>query len=431
MFLIVLLLLLTFYLSAVYSRLSEETDRYIRLQNAVHEMMEASDYLTENTQQFTQSGDLELLEAYFKEVNDDRRREEALAILAEDAKAVRAYEDLQLAVNGSVKLMNREYYAMKLVLEANGVREYPDELRAVTLLPHDAVLLPEEKISLARSMVLDEQYYAQKDQIRQNMKNSLEHLEELVQSQQNAFAHGMNMGLTVMRLFIIFAGVAIFLVVWLLSHLTVRPLLDAVGRINANSSLSVSGSREFRHLAKTYNKFYDMYQKSMARLHYKASHDELTKVYNRSGYEILLPSLIMDSTYMLVIDADKFKAVNDTYGHDTGDKVLQRIAQVLRHHFSSEDYVCRIGGDEFVVIMMYLSPAQKDMIIRKVAQINEELSIPQPAVPAVSISVGAAHGEGLSDPSVLFEHADRALYERKRNGRNGVSFYEDIELEQA
>ena len=92
----------------------------------------------------------------------------------------------------------------------------------------------------------------------------------------------------------------------------------------------------------------------LAHLDYKASHDELTGVLNRSGYELLLSGIDFDSTCMILFDVDNFKNINDTFGHEVGDRVLERLARILKKQFRSEDYVCRIGGDEFVVFMVSL-----------------------------------------------------------------------------
>ena len=159
---------------------------------------------------------------------------------------------------------------------------------------------------------------------------------------------------------------------------------------------------------------------------YKATHDPLTDVYNRAGYHVLISQMQLWKTIMLLLDGDCFKSVNDTYGHEIGDKVLQRIAGVLSKSFRSDDYVCRIGGDEFVVLMLHSESAQKDLIASRIKRINEELMTPADGLPPISVSVGIAHGRNASDPEELFEHADKALYETKSKGKNGFTYYEEL-----
>ena len=130
----------------------------------------------------------------------------------------------------------------------------------------------------------------------------------------------------------------------------------------------------------------------------------------------------MSNTYLLVIDVDSFKSINDNYGHEVGDKVLQKVAKTIKGNFRSNDYVCRIGGDEFVVFIANTDDDQRQIIIDRVEQINSELADSSDSLPPVSVSVGAVMGSEDTDAKELFEKADRALYERKRNGKNGITF---------
>jgi diguanylate cyclase (GGDEF)-like protein len=159
-------------------------------------------------------------------------------------------------------------------------------------------------------------------------------------------------------------------------------------------------------------------------LNFKASHDELTGAYNRAGYDLLLSSIDLHSTYMLLFDVDNFKSINDTYGHETGDRVLVKLVQVLRGNFRSDDHICRIGGDEFVVFMVHSSPKQKDLIAKKIEQINRELLRPEAGLPSVSLSVGIVHGTQVDNIAGLFECSDVAMYESKKHGKRTYTFYE-------
>ena len=162
---------------------------------------------------------------------------------------------------------------------------------------------------------------------------------------------------------------------------------------------------------------------SLARLDYKASHDELTGLLNRSGYDLLLTEINFDSTYMILFDVDNFKTINDTCGHDVGDKVLVRVARVLKKHFRAEDYVCRIGGDEFVVFMVRTAKHQHDLIASKIESINHELYISNDGLPPVTVSVGIAHGSESSGAADWFEKTDSAMYCAKQNGKQSYMFY--------
>ena len=157
----------TFRLTSTFENLTEATESQIALGKASHELMDASDYLTEKVQRFTVNGDLHFLEDYFKEAFETNRRESAIAKLSANPNTAAALEKLQQALDESVSLMNREYYAMRLVVEAKGYTDYPRQLRDVTLEERDRELSPQEKMRRATEMVLDDEYYAQKERILQ------------------------------------------------------------------------------------------------------------------------------------------------------------------------------------------------------------------------------------------------------------------------
>ena len=126
-----------------------------------------------------------------------------------------------------------------------------------------------------------------------------------------------------------------------------------------------------------------------------------------------------------MFDADVFKSVNDHFGHETGDLVLQKIASALKRNFRSDDYVCRIGGDEFVVFMVHINQETVKLIENKVAQINRELSDESDGLPSISLSAGISYDPEGNDPDEVARQADTALYHVKENGRNGCCFYTD------
>ena len=136
--LLILLLIFSSYKNTnVFTRLNKETGNYIVRQKAAHDLMEASDYLTEMTQRFTLEGDTQYLDKYFEEAFGNQRREAAITSMAENEAEQTLVNQIQEALNESNKLMYREYYAMKLVIDAKEIKTYPDKLRGVELKPED------------------------------------------------------------------------------------------------------------------------------------------------------------------------------------------------------------------------------------------------------------------------------------------------------
>jgi len=129
---------------------------------------------------------------------------------------------------------------------------------------------------------------------------------------------------------------------------------------------------------------------------------------------------------LLVVDIDHFKLFNDTYGHETGDLALQKVASVLQKQFRESDIVCRFGGEEFVVIL----PGALTSDARERAQSLCNAVAEAPVVAegrnlgAVTVSVGVASWpDSGGEPGQLLSHADQALYQAKEDGRNRVEIY--------
>lgn len=414
----------TFRFSAAFEDVTGATDEFIELQKDADDLMNASDYLTQEVQDFTVTAEKIHLIHYFEEAEETKRREKAIEKMKDITGEGTAYKFLHNAMNESLDLMQTEYYAMKLITIACEIEYIPDEVEKVELTKQDAALSNSEKIKLAQRMVHDTTYHRKKEVIRTNMESCLVELEKQTHIIQNEANEKLETRLNAIRV-IIFIQLAIIIVILIMtSVLVILPMLRGVYSIKKDEKLPVKGAYEFRYLAKTYNSMYEAFKKSIASLNYEASHDKLTGLYNRAGYDVLSRSVDLGTTAVLMIDADKFKDINDQYGHDVGDKILQKFARVLRKTFRSEDYICRIGGDEFVVFMMHVTDELRDLIILKTKQINSALADVSDELPPASASIGIAFGHDAPDMETLLKHADEALYNVKENGRGGGSFYD-------
>ena len=414
----------TFRFSAAFEDVTGATDEFIELQKDADGLMNASDYLTQEVQDFTVTTEKIHLINYFEEAEETKRREKAIEKMKDITGEGTAYKFLHNAMNESLDLMQTEYYAMKLITIACEIEYIPDEVEKVELTKQDAALSNSEKIKLAQRMVHDTTYHRKKEVIRTNMESCLVELEKQTHIIQDEANEKLETRLNNIRV-IIFIQLAIIIVILIMtSVLVILPMLRGVHSIKKDEKLPVKGAYEFRYLAKTYNSMYEAFKKSIASLNYEASHDKLTGLYNRAGYDVLSRSVDLGTTAVLMIDADKFKDINDQYGHDVGDKILQKFARVLRKTFRSEDYICRIGGDEFVVFMMHVTDELRDLIILKTKQINSALADVSDELPPASARIGIAFGHDAPDMVTLLKHADEALYNVKENGRGGGSFYD-------
>ena len=130
----------------------------------------------------------------------------------------------------------------------------------------------------------------------------------------------------------------------------------------------------------------------------------------------------------MMIDADGFKVINDTYGHEAGDDVLRQLARCLRNSVRNDDVVCRLGGDEFLILCDCTSLAGAMTVAEKLRQEVAALRVPAgTGVWQGSVSVGVAEQtKSLNSFDDLLKLADDAVYAAKRDGRNCVSIVQDI-----
>ncbi len=167
------------------------------------------------------------------------------------------------------------------------------------------------------------------------------------------------------------------------------------------------------------------------KLHFYANHDVLTGLANRVQFEAHLKNTIQSAkrnasqVALFFIDLDKFKDVNDTYGHGIGDDMLKTVSKRLEQSIRQEDFIARLGGDEFVLIIKDVKETNDMLVLAN--KINENIKEPiaiEDKVFFMSLSIGIAiypiHGEDSED---LIKHADAAMYEVKENDRNGFKIY--------
>lgn len=162
-------------------------------------------------------------------------------------------------------------------------------------------------------------------------------------------------------------------------------------------------------------------QKNITRLRQDAHTDPLTGLGNRRALEQTLQSWEREQTPFTVmsVDVDFFKRVNDTYGHHVGDGVLRQLAQHIRECAREDDVFCRVGGEEFLVLLPRTSPHVALQVAERLRQQVERADMSP--VPGVTVSIGIAHWAGPgSEVAGVLQRADEMLYQAKREGRNRV-----------
>lgn len=126
------------------------------------------------------------------------------------------------------------------------------------------------------------------------------------------------------------------------------------------------------------------------------------------------------SLSVLLIDIDRFKSINDLFGHQTGDHVLQAVADITRRSVRDADSVYRLGGEEFLILMANTSLEDAELIGNRIRCNVTHCEVGPGSSPALTISAGAAAYQKGMTADELIKAADQAMYKAKHNGRNQV-----------
>ena len=156
---------------------------------------------------------------------------------------------------------------------------------------------------------------------------------------------------------------------------------------------------------------------------YDALHDPLTGLYNHSAFDILFHDSDKDHIAVLISDVDDYAIIKEKHGKEYADRLIRRVAEVLRGNFRSVDDICRLREDEFVIIMTRVTSAMRPLVFEKVEQVNALLGDLEDDLEPVSLSVGVAFSDREKPEGDIFQDADKALYRMKEMRHCGCAVF--------
>ena len=428
------------------------SDKFTTMHNSMHNYMEwkesainvqlASDELTENIRSFVHTKEIKYFEAYFDEV-DSNRRQTAVDNIEQRLPESVPLERLTDAVNNSEALENEEYAAMRAIFEAANItltdEKYSEHVTYVTTFDMSKSVYisnnnvdyvsytDEQKIELASQLVFGEYYESKKTTIATSVTDSIAELDKMMYDSVHHTATQMKVVLVIQQVLIGLSVLFLAGTVVLTIFYVVRPIRRAVKNLSRGDSVEVGRcAKEYLYLADTYNQVHEQNLQNQEKLIYEAEHDKLTGLYNRAGYDSIFRRVKLAKAVYILLDIDRFKMINDEYGHAIGDNVLIRVGKSIKKNFEEENIsVFRLGGDEFSVIIEGVDHDNSKKLVDKCQKINDDLKKDMKDCPGSTLSIGIAFGEENDTTDTLFKKADIALYFTKRNGRANACVYKD------
>jgi diguanylate cyclase (GGDEF)-like protein len=215
-----------------------------------------------------------------------------------------------------------------------------------------------------------------------------------------------------------------------LLRVSVDRLVDGATRFasgDRDHRIDVQVPPELHRVAEEFNHMILRIRDSEAALADLARRDRLTGLLNRRAYDEAIADALArrqrlnEDVSILLLDIDHFKRINDTHGHAAGDDVLRAIAATVTAQVRQIDKVCRIGGEEFVVILHDADRRAAAAMAERVRSAVEQNPVAIDAKPiSVTVSIGVAIADDDGDAAALLARADAALYDAKQGGRNRV-----------
>lgn len=420
----VIIMIASFWIiSRIYTKFDSMMDAYQFAEierEAATSFQAASDYLTEAARQFVVTGDLQYAENYFTEKDERKTRENALSTVENSRILDIESTLLSNAMELSEDLVVYELHAMKLTAYAKKIDEakLPGEVASYELSQEELALDDSELLNLAVQLLYSKEYEEHKDRIDWDVENAV----ILIKDESGAKYREdesdliLTLNITVLLIFILF--ILLMLLFIFNALLVVRPAKKFVALLDKHEKLPEIGGYEFRDFARTYNDIYRSNKKNIELLREQGEIDELTGALKVGTLELVRHNLSQsnDPVGIMMVDIDNFRSIKEAHGYDMADKVVAKVAGLFTSLFKSSDYMIRTSQDEFELFLLKMEQKDSELLMDRIAQINESLKDTTDGVIAASVSVGVAFSEkGYTKEAA--QKADMALNYVKENGR--------------
>ena len=421
------LVIITRFAESSFRKIDDLSNGYIQCTQDIQILDETSDYLTSKSREYVAIGNAQAAADYIIEINEKRTREKSLENVNKYFANTEVQTLLEDALDSSNRLADKEVYAMRLVGDVYGFSNLPDAIKTVSIREEDVYLTNEEKKDKAINMVFGDDYSTLKGVIDKDVEDSLQLLISIT-TERKTEANNNLIGVLIIHEIL---GISTLLIVLALGVITyillLIPLKRSIEAINENKRIDVYGSKELNIVVKAYNEMFENNQKQQKALQYEVSHDILTGISNRHEYTSICNRLAKSNVIYIIADVDKFKGINDTFGHAIGDQVLSEVARKLRETFLNHDRVFRVGGDEFIIFVEDVSKERKKELELTLEDINNTFAQRHEyqGFPLVSLSFGVVEKDENMTFEDAYRRADKALYKVKATGGCGFEFYHE------
>ena len=405
----------------------EFTNIYIDGQISLMATKSDSDSMIERVRSFVATGKEKFLQDYVNNLIDQETRTAVFQETIDKLNNTSTYSRLLDSMDKINDMIVLEMHSLKLAISGYGIDEakYSDVLTLPEFGEEEKKMSDQEKIAKANDLLYNDDYQNIRSAFVEDVDYCIDELTKITsQYREDNYAiitrlqNRQRLAVTISLILVILDVLTFWIFI-------VRPLSKNIEHIEKGEFLDIKGLEDVRIMADAYNRMFERIERDKEKLSYEASHDSLTGLLNRNAYNFQMRQLDGKEFCFLLLDVDDFKGFNDTFGHDVGDKVLQKIARVLSANVRSEDFVFRLGGDEFAIVLQGTTNKNREIIENKMEKIRNDLLQKDDDTPVIKISLGASFSSGELDVERIYKEADIALYQAKEQ-KNRLVFYEDV-----
>jgi diguanylate cyclase (GGDEF)-like protein len=395
--------------------LSQTTQNNFAYAQSVKTLQSSSEMLADKARLFVNTGDSAYLVEYVTELRTLRARDHSVSETLAVYDNERAREQLQSAQEIAQRRSRMECRAMRLCAESRGIDLSSfSEVATAPLSPVEAAYSGEEKANAASSLLVSPEYL-------QLMNQTGEHIDRAVQAVSNATAESIAVQSATLRKYQTLQWIMTLTIILILSLVCVMmfvllliPLERSAEDVQRGEPIPDGrGLTEFRRLAVAYNELLHHRKMMETYLRQQSQTDALTGLPNRLAFQNYVSQISWENAHSSVIvfslDVNGLKETNDHKGHTFGDALLRNCATCIQAALGdgAGKQCFRFGGDEFAAFWVDVPVSELDAALDKFVK--------EQAARNVSISVGCAYAEDLSETTVdkLFEEADKNMYDEK------------------
>ena len=342
-----------------YTIVSNSTANYMTAEKSIKKFEVGTKKLNRQVRLAVSTVEQTYIDEYFLEADVIKSREKAIEDLKNLVSDSGGLKYLEKALELSNKLMDTDKYALRLIEDVitDENTSIPSGLLDIELKQEDKDLSDYDKINKARQLVNSASYETNYTFVSNEVSTSLNKVSTELLNEQNNASDVFKDVYKKLEIAIVLLVLIILVDCGLVYLNIIKPLLVYNESIKRDELIPVLGAKELQILATTYNDVYIENTERERLMKHNAEHDPLTGLLNRGSFDSILDIFKKDNNQfaLILIDVDNFKTVNDTYGHATGDIILKKVATLLSTTFRTIDHICRIGGDEFAVIMVEMN----------------------------------------------------------------------------